>query len=372
MNFTVIGPVYPYRGGIAHYTSQLILAMNKAGHSVQAVSFKRQYPGWLYPGKSDTDPSQVNWQIDAQFLLDPINPLTWWSTADKIKHQEPDLVVIQWWTTFWAPAFACLGLLLRRKNIKVGFIIHNVIPHEPRFFDPFLAKAALSQGQVFIAQTEREKQKLIKLLPGRLVQIYQLPTYSFLNDRKLPKEVAREKLGIPLSRTMILFFGIVRPYKGLKYLIESISILKGENPDNLPFLLVAGEIWEDKTAYQQQIKQLDLVECVRLDDRYVPDEEALVMFSAADMLVAPYIDGTQSAAVGLALGFDLPMVVTDIVAGGVSEENQQYIRIVRAGDAEELSRAIQQEINEPKIHTRRHHHGEEEWQRLITSLEELV
>jgi glycosyltransferase involved in cell wall biosynthesis len=371
MNFTVIGPVYPYRGGIAHYTAQLIVALNKAGHNVQVISFKRQYPEWIYPGKSDKDPSQINWQIDAQYLLDPINPLTWWSSFKNINQQRPALVVFQWWTTFWAPAFTCLAVLLKRKNFKIGYIIHNVLPHEQRFFDPFLAKMALSRGQVFLAQTEREKKKLLLLLPGRNVKVCNLPTYSFLTDRKLPKEEARQKIGVPISHPLILFFGIVRPYKGLKYLIDSISILKRNNPENSLFMIVAGEIWEDKTAYQKQIESLNLTSCIRLDDRYVPDEEAAVMFSAADVLVAPYVSGTQSAAVGMALGFDLPVVVTDVVADGISEENRHYIRVVKAGDADILAQAIQQVIAEPKF-THPMHQSDVEWQRLIGCLEEFA
>jgi glycosyltransferase involved in cell wall biosynthesis len=372
MNFTMIGPVYPYRGGIAHYTAQLIQALSKAGHDVQTVSFRRQYPDWLYPGTTDKDPSLEMLQLDAQYLLDPMNPFTWWLATDQIYKHRPDLVVIQWWTTFWAPAFACLSAELRRKKLKVGFIIHNVLPHEQRFFDPWLARMALSQGQVFLAQTEREKQRLLQLLPGRQVRVCQLPTYTFLTNRQLPKEEARRKMGFPLNRPLILFFGIVRPYKGLKYLLDSMAILKGKNPVDLPFLLVAGEIWEEKEIYQEQIKRLDLNECVRLDDRYVPDEEAAVMFSAADMLVAPYVDGTQSAAAGLALGFGLPLVVTDIVAGGISEENQQYVRVVKASDAEVIAQAIQQVISEPRPLQFRYHNVEDEWKRLIISLEEFA
>jgi glycosyltransferase involved in cell wall biosynthesis len=372
MNFTVIGPVYPYRGGIAHYTAQLVQALSKAGHTVQTISFKRQYPEWLYPGKSDKDPSQSMLRIDAMYLLDPMNPLTWWSAAEQINKQQPDLVLIQWWTTFWAPAYACLSRVLRRKKIKVGYIIHNVIPHEQRFFDPWLAKMALSQGQAFLTQTEREQQKLLQLLPGRHATVCQLPTFTFLTNRQLPKEEARRKMGFPLNRPLILFFGITRPYKGLKYLIDAMALLKIEISDHQPYLLVAGEIWEDKIAYQEQIERLDLTDCVRLDDRYVPDEEAAVMFSAADMLVAPYVDGTQSAAAGLALGFGLPVVLTDIIAGGISEENRRYIRVVKAGNVEIIAQAIQEVISEIKHVYPRHLPAEGDWQQLVIQLEELA
>ncbi len=116
MKFTVIGPVYPYRGGIAHYTAQLIKALSDAKHLVFSVSYKRQYPKWLYPGKSDKDPSQSVIHIDALYLLDPLNPITWYQTAKQIDKQKPDLVIIQWWTTFWAPAYAAIGAIIKMEE----------------------------------------------------------------------------------------------------------------------------------------------------------------------------------------------------------------------------------------------------------------
>jgi len=372
MKFTVIGPVYPYRGGISHYTAQLIRSLSDAKHSVFSVSFKRQYPKWLYPGKSDKDPSQSVTHIDAQYLLDPLNPITWYQTAKQIDKIKPDLVIIQWWTTFWAPAYAGLVAILRRKKIKVGYIIHNVLPHEQHFFDPWLAKLALSKGNVFLAQTEREKQKLQKLLPRSVVVVSNLPTYTFLTNHQISKKEARKIIGTPQNSPLILFFGIVRVYKGLKYLIDSMALMKREYPETMPFLLVAGEIWEDKTLFQEQIERLDLKDCVRLDDRYVPDEEVAIMFSAADMLVAPYIDGTQSAAVGLALGFGLPLIVTEIVAGGIAAENMQNIQVVKAGDANAISKAIQKAISNPEKKLDTDNHGEEDWKKLVIVLESLV
>ena len=372
MKFTVIGPVYPYRGGIAHYTAQLIKALSDAKHLVFSVSYKRQYPKWLYPGKSDKDPSQSVIHIDALYLLDPLNPITWYQTSKQIDKQKPDLVIIQWWTTFWAPAYAAIGAILRWKKIKVGYIIHNVFPHEQRFFDPWLAKLALSKGNVFLAQTEREKQRLLKLLPRSEVVVSNLPTYTFLTNQQISKEEARNKIGIPLKRPLVLFFGIVRAYKGLKYLIDSMDLMKRENLENHPFLLVAGEIWEDKSLFQEQIERLDLKDCVRLDDRYVPDEEAAIIFSAADMLVAPYIDGTQSAAVGLALGFGLPLVVTEIVAGGIATEKKQNIQVVKAGDAHAISQAIQKTITNTGQKQVIKNNGEEDWKKLVVVLERLA
>jgi glycosyltransferase involved in cell wall biosynthesis len=372
MKFTVIGPVYPYRGGIAHYTAQLIKALSDANHMVFTVSYKRQYPKWLYPGKSDKDPSQSATHIGALYLLDPLNPITWYQTAKQIDKTKPDLVIIQWWTTFWAPAYAGLGAILRWKKIKVGYIIHNVFPHEQHFFDSWLSKLALSKGNVFLAQTEGEKQKLQKLLPRSEVVVSNLPTYTFLTTQQISKEEARIKIGFPLNRPLILFFGIVRAYKGLKYLIDSMALMKRENSENIPFLLVAGEIWEDKSLFQEQIERLDLKDCVQLDDRYIPDEEAAIIFSAADMLVAPYIDGTQSAAVGLALGFGLPLIVTEIVADGIAAEKKQNIQVVKAGDANAISQAIKKTISNPEKKLDTENNGEEDWKKLVIVLESLA
>ena len=369
MRVTVIGPVYPYRGGIAHYTAQLARALEAAGHTVHTISFKRQYPAWLYPGASDRDPSQDALRVEAEYLLDPLYPWTWTKTKRFIEHQHPDLVVIQWWTTFWAPAFAWLASALHRNRIRVVFIIHNVMPHEASFFDRPLARLALKQGSAFVAQTEGERARLLAFLPGRQVALCTLPVYSVLAGKCIPRGEARRKLRLADDKPVLLFFGIVRAYKGLKLLIESLALL-GE-AEHSPILLVAGELWEDKDGYGQLINRLGLEKRVRLEDRYVPDEEAALMFSAADMLVAPYVGGTQSGAVGMALGCGLPMVVSDIVGAGIAPENLKNVKIFPAGDIDALVGAVRQMLQqlggEPRMER-----AEDDWWRLVYTLEALV
>jgi D-inositol-3-phosphate glycosyltransferase len=369
MRVTIIGPVYPYRGGIAHYTAQLAQALGVAGHTVHTISFKRQYPAWLYPGASDRDPSQNALQVEADYLLDPLYPWTWVRTSKLIVQQQPDLVVIQWWTTFWAPAYAWLASALRRKGIRVVFIIHNVIPHEARFFDRPLARLALKQGSAYVAQTMREKDRLLALLPGGKVELCTLPVYSMFTGQTIPRAEARKNLGVEENVPLLLFFGIVRAYKGLKVLIEAMAQMS--EADQRPVLLVAGEIWEDKDSYRQLIKRLGLEERVRLEDRYVPDEEAAVMFSAADMLVAPYLGGTQSGAAGMALGCGLPMVVSEVVAAGIALENQRNVRVVPAGDVQALAEAIRQMLQQRREEVRAEP-APDDWWRLVSTLEALI
>ncbi len=369
MRVTLIGPVYPYRGGIAHYTMQLARALGDAGHTVDTISFKHQYPAWLYPGASDRDPSRNALKVDAKYLLAPLYPWTWVQVARSIRQKAPDLVVFQWWTTFWALAYTWLAAALRRNGIRVTYIIHNVIPHEARFFDRALAKMALNRGSAFVAQTKREEKRLVALLPGRRVEICPLPVYSVLAGQGIPKADARERLGLDVKTPVLLFFGIVRAYKGLKLLIEALVQL-GEQ-DGFPILLVAGEIWEDNENYRQLIHKLGLEMRVRLENRYVPDEEAAVMFSAADMLVAPYLGGTQSGAAGMALGFGLPMVVSDVVAAGIAPGNLKHVQVFPTGDVQELVAAIrlrlQQSKQEPHVER-----AADDWWRLVCTLEALI
>jgi glycosyltransferase involved in cell wall biosynthesis len=369
MRVTIIGPVYPYRGGIAHYTAQLAQSLGDAGHSVHTISFKRQYPAWLYPGASDRDPSRNALRVEADYLLDPLYPWTWMQTSQLIARQQPDLVVMQWWTTFWAPAYAWLAAALRRKGVRVVFIIHNVYPHEPRFFDRALAGLALKQGSAFVAQTMRERERLLALLPGRRVELCTLPVYSVLAGQCIPRAEARRILAVEEKTPLLLFFGIIRPYKGLKVLLEALAQLS--EADQYPNLLVAGEIWEEKDSYRQLIMRLGLEKRVRLEDRYVPDEEAAVMFSAADMLVAPYLDGTQSGAAGMALGCGLPMVVSEVVAAGIAPENQRNVRVVPAGDVQALAEAIRQMLRQSRDEERAEP-AADDWWRLVSTLEALI
>jgi glycosyltransferase involved in cell wall biosynthesis len=367
MRISVIGPVYPYRGGIAHFTAQLLRVVSDHGHSVQTISFKRQYPGWLYPGASDKDPSPPSLPVAAEYLLDPFYPWTWQRAIQRILQHRPELVIIQWWTTFWAPAYLWLGIALRKKGLKVVFLIHNVLPHEQRVFDPVLARLALRTGSAFITQTEREKERLLNLLPGCSAVVCPHPGYFLLQEQKISRQEARHRLGYPLDHYLLLFFGIIRPYKGLRYLIEALAIMKNSNLQ--PNLLVAGEVWEGKEEYLALIRELGLEEQIRLEDRYVPDEEAAMMFSAADLLVVPYVEGTQSAVAGMGLGFGLPMVVTEVVAGGIAAENQANLRVVPMADAAALADAIRQALLNPPPLSQSQSQVDQDWERWVKTLE---
>lgn len=338
MRISIIGPVYPYRGGIAHHTTALVEAARRLGHSLQIISFRRQYPAWLYPGKSDRDPSQKKGIAHAEFTIDSLNPITWIKTAQNIQTFQPDVVVFQWWNSFWSPCYTTIARLLRGRGLKVIFLVHNVMPHEERFFDRPLVKMAFRQADGFIVQSESEQQRLVALLPAARILNCPHPIYDLPESKPISKADARQALGIPLEVPLLLFFGIVRPYKGLSYLIDALGMLQDVKPQ--PHLLVAGEFWEQAGEYRSKIAALHLVPSVHLIDRYIPDEEVPALFAAADIFVAPYINGTQSGAIKLAMGAGLPLILTQPLVSEAALANSRASLVVPPADASVLAKAI--------------------------------
>lgn len=369
MKTTLIGPVYPYRGGIAHYTTQLALALKSAGHICKVISFYRQYPSWLYPGGSDKDPSLTAVQVPAEFLLDPFNPWTWRQCCKRILDQNPDFVLLQWWTTYWTLPFSYLGHWCRRQGIPLGYLIHNVLPHEEKAWDRSLVKLALSTASGFIVQTKGEQERLMSLIPQANIKLAAHPAYTMLTSQRVDKIEARQRLGLPLDGKILLFFGIVRPYKGLKYLIEALSLLKSRG--QTPTLLVAGDFWEDRAVYYEQVKAAGLSNQVILDDRYIPDEDAAVMFSAGDILVAPYIGGTQSGVAGIAIGFGMPMIVTEQIAAGIPDGDPEIILTIPPADAQSLADAIEKISERSTRNTSVQLSRQNDWGDMVATIESL-
>lgn len=365
MKIVVIGPVYPYRGGIAHHTTLLARALSER-HDVLVVSFRRLYPRWLYPGASDQDPSTSPLSVPAEFLLDPLAPWTWWQAAQRIAAFQPARVILPWWTTFLAPMTAGLVFALRRAAVDVCFLIHNVLPHEPRGWDLRLARLALRGGRAFIVHSVREKARLQSLIPEACIQYTPHPRYAVFGEGLLPQAEARQRLGLPLDRVVVLFFGIVRAYKGLHILLPALARLPGPRP----YLLVAGEFWEDKTQYLAQIQQLELASDVRLHDGYIPNEDLSLYFSAADIFVAPYVGGTQSGAVQMALGFGLPLVVSDHIAASMSPVDRERATVVPTGNVEALAKALA-DCSRAVPPRDLAHPPEARWSELVTAIESV-
>lgn len=340
MKLALVGPVHPFRGGIAHYTSMLAQALGEQTHEVLVVSYRRQYPRWLYPGKSDREPSMAPaaWQVPAEFTLDTLWPPTWRQASRRLCAFEPDLVVLQWWTTFMGPLTWWLARDLRRAGLRVAFVIHNVLPHEPRPGDAWLTRRVLRLGQAFLVQSQSERTRLHGLLPEAQAQVVAHPIYTMFGEQTLSRAAARQQLGLSAEAGLILFFGIVRPYKGLHTLVQALALLHGAGV--MAHLLVAGEFWEDRRGYEREIAAVGLQAYVHLTDHYIPNEAVGTYFAAADVFAAPYVGGTQSGAITVALHFGLPVVTTrkqDVAGQSAGPLGTQ---VVPPGDAAALAEAL--------------------------------
>ncbi|MBN2002111.1 MAG: glycosyltransferase [Anaerolineae bacterium] len=375
MRVALVGPVYPYRGGIAHYTTMLNDELRRQGHEVLLVSFNRQYPRWLFPGASDRDPSQMILHAEgAHYWIDSINPATWLYAFLKIAQYRPDIVVLQWWTTFWSLVWLTLGLLTRcvlRKPLV--FICHNVLPHETRWWEPLLTSLVLNFGTGFVVQSSQEHTSLLRIIPKARDAIVPTPIYAMFSDCTWSQEQARSHLGLECDANVLLFFGIVRPYKGLEDLLYALPQICQQLGKTR--LIVAGEIWGDTRSYTDLVHELGLEPVVSFEDRYIPNEEIGMYFAAADVLVAPYRHVTGSAVLQMGIGFGCPIITTRVGDAAKLAEGNPAIQLVEPGNRQELVQTIVQYFTQHSDSQQERKMGKDisftTWADLVRTIEEL-
>ena len=311
--FCLVGPTYPYRGGISHYNTCLIREL--AGvHQLQALNYSRLYPGFLFPGKTQYDESAAPLEASSERVIDSINPFTWIRTGFRAARQRPDIVVVQWWHPFFAPALFVICLILRiLRRGRILFICHNVVPHETSPIDRILSRTAFRVAHAFLVQSREDGENLLRLRKGARIGIHPHPIYDFFRTEEMTREKARKSIGEGEGR-ILLFFGYIRPYKGLSHLLEAMGLLR-ERIDAR--LLIVGEFYEDREPYMQLVERWGLSERVRFADRYVGNEEVQSYFTACDLVLLPYISATQSGIAQSARAFDRPFIVTRV--GGLPE-----------------------------------------------------
>lgn len=308
----LIGPVYPYKGGISHYTGLMYRELAKR-YDVEMISYKMQYPKFLFH-KEQKDYDNDSFKIaDAKYMIHTANPVNIIRTARYIRQQRPELVVIQWWHPYFAPCYFLLTHFMGRQNI--AFVCHNVFPHERFPMDRFLTKLALKRGNHYIVHAKEEVGELerIKKNPDYVVTPH--PTYNAFRFEGMSKAQARERLHVVQDEHVLLFFGYVREYKGLKYLLQAMPMILQE--DEKARLLVVGEFGSDREDYLALIDESGAGGCVNVVDSYMPDREVEKYFAAADLVILPYISATQSGIVQIAYGFTKPVIVTEV--GGLPD-----------------------------------------------------
>jgi len=312
MKIVIVGTAYPLRGGIAHYIALLHKHLSKK-NDVEIVTFSRQYPRMLFPGKSQQEQGAESTAVAAEQLIDSINPLTWYSAAKKIAAKQPDLLVFKYWMPFFAPSYGVIAReVKKRAGSKILFICDNIIPHEKRPGDTMLTRFAFQAVDFFIVQSRAVERELLAFHPSAQYRFVPHPVYEIFGN-SLKKSEARKKLRIKDER-VILFFGFVRKYKGLQTLLAAMPRILGKVKVRL---LVVGEFYGDEDMYRKQVSDLGLEQNVSIYSEYVPNEDVGTYFSACDVVVLPYVSATQSGIVQIAYQFDKPVIATDV--GGLAE-----------------------------------------------------
>ncbi len=308
--WTLVGPAWPYRGGIAHFQLATARALARRGHHVEALTFRRQYPERLFPGTTQLDegPPPPDRPIAAQ-VLDPIDPRAWWRAARAVRG---DVAVLMVWMPFFAPMLGVIARRLRTRGVRVVAVVHNAIPHEPRPGDRVLMRWLLRACDGLVAMSAQVEADLRRLGVSADTALVPHPVYDGFGDA-VPRADARARLGLPADVPVFLFFGFIRRYKGLDVLLDAWAEVVRRVPEAV--LVVAGEFYADEHALRQQAAALG--DSVRLDANYIPDDRVGLYFSAADAVVQPYRTATQSGVAQIAFHFGRPVITTDV--GGLAE-----------------------------------------------------
>ena len=331
----IIGPAHPLRGGLASFDERLAKQFQDEGFDTTIYTFSLQYPNFLFPGTTQYSSEPVPTDIQIKVCINSVNPLNWLKIGNELKNLQPVLIVVRYWLPFMGP---CLGTILRQvkknKYTKVVCIADNVIPHEKRPGDKPFTQYFFKPVDAFITMSEKVMTDLRQFTQKPAQQVVH-PLYDNFGEA-LPKQAARKHLGLPENEKIILFFGFIRKYKGLDLLLESMQLISNEQSEisNLK-LLVAGEFYEDKKPYEEQIEQLGIANSLILRTDFIADSEVKYYLSAADFVIQPYKNATQSGVTPLAYHFNKPMLVTNVVGlpslvpdrkvGLIAEPNAQAI-----------------------------------------------
>ena len=333
----IVGPAYPYRGGIADFNERLAREFQHEGHEVLTYTFTLQYPGFLFPGTTQYSTSPAPTDLNIVRKVNSINPFNWIKIGREIRRQHPDMVMIRFWLPFLAPCLGTIARIVRRdKHIRVVGLLDNVIPHEHRIGDRMFARYMIKSLEGYVAMSEsvlNDARSFDNALPYGLTPH---PLYDNFGD-KVSRDEAIKELGLDVGTRYILFFGLIRDYKGLDLLLRAFADkrLRGKKVK----LIVAGEFYSNAEKYEQLEDELQLAEHIVWCKGFVPADKVRYYFAAADLVAQPYKTATQSGITQIAYHFERPMLVTNV--GGLAEiVPHGKVGYVVAPDAQEIADAL--------------------------------
>lgn len=312
MKIVILGPAYPYRGGLASIMHTMAREYQQRGHEVKIYTFSVQYPSLLFPGKTQYVDGPAPEDLHIERVMNTVNPLNWISLGLRLKRERPDMVLMKYWTPFMAPCFGTIARIARTNGVtKVVCQIDNVEPHESHIIDKPCNYYYLRGVDGFVYMSEQVHRELKSYTSAPAIFS---PHPMFENfGTAIDRTEACRRIGVDAEQDYTLFFGLIRDYKGLDMLLRAWAKWM---PDGRK-LLVAGEFYTSRESYVALIDELGLKDRVVLHDRFIADEDVCCYFSVADSLVLPYRSATQSGVTQIAYNFSLPMLVTNV--GGLPE-----------------------------------------------------
>ncbi len=388
MRLAILGPAPPLRGGIAYYLALLHRELERAGHRVAFIGFRKQYPERVpnlpllrklrFPGSDQLLSGAPAIPVPSRAIFVPWNPWSWWRTAQAVRRSGARALVLKWWVPFFGPGYIAVTWFLHHLGgrLRVIAILDNVVPHERWPFGRAITRIGLGKMDGFIAQSNVVRDDLLGLLPAldpRRIRLVPHPTYDFTT---VPpnREESRRQLGIRENR-VALFFGFIKPYKGLMVLIDALPMIRKQLGGDFR-LLVVGDFYEDPEPYRRRITELGVGDLLTLIAGYIPDEEVPRYFAAADVVVLPYTSATQSGIVQIAFRYDRPVVTSRV--GGLPEfvEEGKTGFLVPAGDPEALAGAVVRFFREADPAAMANAIAERRqltsWDRLVSAIVELA
>ena len=367
----IIGPAHPYRGGIANFNNSLADAFFKNGDDIEILSFKLQYPSFLFPGKTQFESSDPPKNIKIKSIINSINPFNWFNVAREINRKNPDFVIIRYWLPFMGPCLGSIARLLNKK-IKILAITDNIIPHEKRFGDFFLTKYFVSSCDAFVTLSASVLEDLTQFTKSKNKKFTPHPIYDTFGE-KIDKSVAKKNLELNINDKYLLFFGFVRKYKGLDLMLHAMSDQRIK--DLGVKLIVAGEFYDNIDFYLDLINELDIDSNIILKSDFIDERDVKNYFCASDMITQTYRTATQSGVTQIAYHFERPMLVTDV--GGLAEiVPHKKVGYVTTQEPKNIADAIVDfYTNNRELDFEKNTKTEKlkfSWQNLIHTIEDLV
>lgn len=373
MNIIILGTAYPYRGGIAAFNERLAHEYLSAGHQVEIYTFTLQYPGFLFPGKTQysTDPAPADLVVRRR--VNSCNPLNWLSVGREIRKKRPDLLITPFWLPFMAPCLGTIERCVRRnRHTRIVSVLHNIVPHEHRIGDKLFARYFVHSADAFVSLSKSVLDDLGTFDTRKPRQLCPHPLYDHYGDL-IDKAEARRLLGLDENGRYVLFFGFIREYKGLDLLLDAFGDLRLQ--DKGVKLIVAGEFYGDPQPYMDRIRQLDISSHVVLCTDFIPDSEVNRYFRACDIVAQPYKSATQSGVTQIAFHFEKPMLVTNV--GGLPEiVPDGKVGFVVVPDAQQIADALvryyEEGLEETFVEGTRREKQKYAWSNMTAAIERLL